>query len=121
MKGTKLLVLFALISCASEKPKSPDEALRSRDRQFQQCYLESDSFVNKHYIKKTGQVTISFIVTQDGKVDEERIVSSPFSDANFHACLLEITRGLTFLESTSQTKRRITKVLNFKTQTKIHE
>lgn len=121
MKGTKFLVLLLLISCASEKPKSPDEALRSRDRQYQQCYLESDSFVQKHNIKKTGQVTISFVVTPDGKIDDEKIVSSPFSDANFHACLLEITRGLTFPESTSDTVRRITKVINFKTQTKIYE
>jgi hypothetical protein len=121
MKGTKYLVLLALTACASEKPKSPEEALRSRDRQYQQCYLESDSFVQKHNVKKAGQVTIGFVVTPSGTVDEEKIVSSPFTDANFHACLLEITRGLTFPESSSNTIRSITKVLNFKTQTKIYE
>jgi hypothetical protein len=121
MKAIKLLVLLAIAACASEKPKSPNEALHSRDRQYQQCYLESDSFVQKHNIKKTGQVSISFLVKPDGKVDEEKIINSPFKDANFHACLLEITRGLTFPQSETDTIRRITKVLNFKTQTKIHE
>lgn len=121
MKGTKFLALLLFAACASQKPKSPDEALRSRDRQYQQCYLESDSFVQKHNIKKTGQVTISFVVTPNGTIDEEKIVSSPFSDANFHACLLEITRGLTFPESSTNAVRRITKVINFKTQTKIYE
>lgn len=121
MMGTKSLVLLLLISCASEIPKSPDEALRSRDRQYQQCYLESDSFVQKHNVKKTGQVTISFVVTPVGTIDEEKIVNSPFSDANFHACLLEITRGLTFPESPGNTVRRITKVIHFKKQTKIYQ
>jgi hypothetical protein len=121
MKGTKFLVLLLLVACASEKPKSPDEALRSRERQYQQCYLESDSFVQKNNVKKTGQVTLSFVVKPNGSVDEEKVVSSAFSDANFHACLLEITRSLTFQETTSETVRRITKVLNFKTQTKIYE
>ena len=108
MRGISIFVLL-LISCATEGPPSDRAVLDSRERQYQQCYLESDSFMQRHQVKKTGQVTIQFIVTQEGKVAEEKITMSDFKDANFHACLLEMTRSLSFSSADPSLTRNMKK------------
>lgn len=121
MRGTSHFVLFVLVACSSVEVKPPQAVLASRERQFQQCYLESDSFVQKLNLKKTGQVKVTFAVSSDGEVEEERIISSDFKDANFHACILEVTRSFQFPKAENGAERKLTKILNFKTQPKIYE
>jgi TonB family protein len=121
MKETNLFILLVIAACSSGEVKSPQIVLASRERQFQQCYLESDSFMQKLNLKKTGQVAVTFTVAPSGKVEEEKIVSSDFKDANFHACILEVTRSFQFPATEDSLVRKMTKVLNFKTQPKITE
>lgn len=116
MKAISLLIILTFFSCTH--PDTPRVPLNSKDRQYQQCFEESDSYRNKN-IRPKGQVMISFILHTDGKIDDEKIVSSDFRDANFHACLLEITRQLKLAPKAKET--RTTKIINFSSKVKIYE
>lgn len=119
MKVISLIILLILAACGSRSDTRPP--LDAKDRQYDQCYEESDSFAKRYNVKQTGKVVIEFTVLPDGKIDDEKIVESPFKDANFHACLLEITRRLEIPPASNGASKKVTKVLNFKTRTKVNE
>lgn len=118
MKATSLVALLFLVSCGSH-PDTPRAAIDKKDHQYQQCYHESDSFKQSN-VKTTGKVVITFSVLPNGKIEDEKILETPFKDANLNACLLEITRDLKIEPSASGAVKNVTKVLNFKTQTKMN-
>ena len=117
MKAISLLLFFLICSCSSREIKP----LKAKDRQFNQCYEESDSIAQRYNVKETGKVVIEFSVLSNGKIDGEKIVESPFKDANFHSCLLEVTRSLKIPPAKDGGVKKVTKVINFKTQTKMNE
>jgi len=55
----------------------------------------------------------------DGKIEDEKIASTDFKDANFHACLLSLTRELKLTPKKDPTN--VTKTINFSSKIKIHE
>jgi len=120
MKVTSLFLLVSLASCGSRIEK-PVEVIDSKNFAYKECYNESESF-KKGIVKEIGQVSISFNVLPDGKVNDEKILLSDFKgDANFHACLLEVTREMKFPLTENGAVTNLTKVLNFSTKTKMNE
>lgn len=120
MKGTSLVLLATLASCASRIEK-PVEVIDSKNFDYKECYNESDSFKNR-IVKEIGQVSISFNVLPDGKVEGEKVLLSDFKgDANFHACLLEVTRSMKFPPPKDGAVTNLTKVLNFSTKIKMND
>ena len=116
MKAISLLSLLILASCGSrdQKPVAP---IDSKNYEYQQCFYESETYSNR-IIKGQGQVTITFLLMPDGKIEDEKIAATDFKDANFHACLLETTRALKLPPNAVETK--VTKVLNFKLKVKMN-
>ena len=92
MKAISLLSLLILFSCAHQgKQEDPiTKAINSRNRQFQQCHMESDSH------KQAGKVRIRAILNGNGVVKDTYIVDSTFNDPNLHACLEGILAQLKF-------------------------
>lgn len=119
MKVISFLLLIFLAACGSH-PDTPKPPLDAKDHQYRQCYDESDSFRNSN-VKTTGRVVITFVVLPDGKIEDEKITETPFKDPNLNACLLEITRSLKIAPATNGAAKNVTKVLNFKTKTKMNE
>jgi hypothetical protein len=117
MKATSLLFFFILVSCSSRAI----DPLSAKDRQFNQCYEESDSIAQSDKLPRNAKVVIEFSVFPDGKIDEEKIVNSPFKDANFHSCLLQITRTLKIPPDNEGRVKKVSKILNFKTPTKMNK
>lgn len=118
MKVLTLTLLIFLTACGSH-PDTPKPPLDAKDHQYRQCYDESDSFRNSK-IKTTGRVVITFLVLPNGKIEDEKITETPFKDANLNACLLEITRSLKIPPAENGAVKNVTKVLNFKTKTKMN-
>ena len=116
MKVINLLGLLMLFSCGSRNQK-PVAPIDSKNFEYQQCFYESESYSNR-IIKGKGQVSITFLLMPDGKIEDERIAATDFKDANFHACLLETTRALKLPPKDVETK--ITKVLNFTLKIKMN-
>lgn len=119
MKGINFLSFFLLISCGSRMEK-PVPVIDSKDFAYKECYNESEAFKDTN-VKGKGQVIIKFTVRPDGKVDDEKIFSSEFKDANFHACLLETTREMKFPPPKNGLESMATKVINFSTKTKMND
>lgn len=117
MKVISFLILLILAACGTH-PDAPKDPMKSKDFQYKQCYQESESFKNTN-VKGKGQVTIGFTLMPDGKIEDEKIISSPFKDANFHACLLQMTRELDLPKPKAPTN--VTKIINFSSKTKIYE
>lgn len=118
MKGINFLVLFITVSCASRIEK-PVATIDSKDYAYRQCYNESEAFKDTN-VKGHGQVKIGFTVLGDGKVDDEKILSSDFKDPNFHSCLLEITRSMKFPLPKNGEKAHAVKILNFSSKIKMN-
>jgi hypothetical protein len=116
MKVISFLGLLMLVSCGS-RDQNPTAPIDSKNFDYQQCFYESETYSNRN-IKGKGQVSITFILMPDGKIEDERIAATDFKDANFHACLLETTRALELPPNTVETK--ITKVINFKLKVKMN-
>lgn len=116
MKAIKFLSFLMLVSCGSldQKTVAPIDA---KNFDYQQCFYESETYSNR-IIKGQGQVTITFLLMPDGKIEDERIAATDFKDANFHACLLETTRALKLPPKDVETK--VTKVMNFTLKTKMN-
>lgn len=99
MKAISLFIFFLLSGCASyEKKISSDPIqgpLEARYESYRQCYLESESYKGR-MDPALGKVIVSFNITKEGKVQNEKIHESPFKDANFHACLLDQIRQTSF-------------------------
>lgn len=116
MKVTSLFFLIILASCGSriQKPVAP---IDSKNYEYQQCFYESETYSNR-IIKGKGQVTITFLLMPDGKIEDEKVAATDFKDANFHACLMETTRSLKLPPKEVETK--VTKIINFKLKTKMN-
>ena len=113
MKVISFLSFLMLVSCGSrdQKPVSP---IDSKNFDYQQCYYESDSYSKR----LKGQVTITFLLMPDGKIEDEKMEATDFKDANLHACLLETTRALVF--PTKEVATKVTKVINFSLKIKMN-
>ena len=116
MKAISFLSLLMLMSCGS-RDKKPVAPIDSKNYEYQQCFYESETYSNR-IIKGQGQVSITFILMPDGKIEDEKIAATDFKDANFHACLLETTRALKLPPKDVETK--ITKVISFKLKVKMN-
>ncbi len=119
MKAINFLALILLASCGSRMEK-PVAAIDSKDFQYKECFNESDA-IRSTNVKGSGSVTVGFTIMPRGMVDDEKILASDFKDANFHSCLLEVTRSIKFPEPTSGFAMNTTKILNFSTKKKMNE
>lgn len=92
MKAISFLAVFILFSCAHQGDQEDpiSKAINSRNRQFQQCHIESDSH------KEAGQVRVRAILNGNGMVRDTRIVDSTFNDPNLHACIEGVLSQLKF-------------------------
>jgi hypothetical protein len=80
MKGIKFLLLVLIFSCAHQNEEDPIvRTIYSRNRQFQQCHMESDSF------KEEGKLKMRATLNKSGEVKEAQIVESTFTDANLQS------------------------------------
>lgn len=96
MKVISLFILLA--SCSAYKPKNTHPIqgpLEERHESYRQCYLESDSYQSKADHSKV-KIVVSFKILESGKVEDERILETPFKDPNLNACLLEQIRKTPF-------------------------
>ena len=117
MKAFSLLILLSLFACSShhevDQKKDPIRfGLLSRQRQYTQCFLESDSYQGKNH-KKIGSMNVYFLIDEKGKVQDEKIENSDFKDANFHACVLEQIRSITFLMPQGHMTTEVRQPINF--------
>lgn len=117
MKAFSLIILSFIASCASQhdvdQKKDPIRfGLLSRQRQYTQCFLESDSYLGKNH-KKIGSMNVYFLIDEKGKVQDEKIERSDFKDANLHACVLEQLRSITFLMPQGHGTTKVSQPINF--------
>jgi hypothetical protein len=117
MKAFSLLILLSLFACSShhevDQKKDPIRfGLLSRQRQYTQCFLESDSYLGKNH-KKIGSMNVYFLIDEKGKVQDEKIENSDFKDANLHACVLEQIRSITFLMPQGHGTTKVSQPINF--------
>jgi hypothetical protein len=117
MKVFSLLILLSLFACSShhevDQKKDPIRfGLLSRQRQYTQCFLESDSYLGKNH-KKIGSMKVHFLIDEKGKVQDEKIESTDFKDPNFHACVLEQIRSITFLMPQGHGTTEVSQPVNF--------
>ena len=117
MKAFSLIILSCIASCASQhdvdQKKDPIRfGLLSRQRQYTQCFLESDSYLGKNH-KKIGSMNVYFLIDEKGKVQDEKIERSDFKDANLHACVLEQIRSITFLMPQGHGTTKVRQPINF--------
>jgi hypothetical protein len=98
-------LLFLLASCAHDPIlvdpiKGP---LKQRNESFRACYHESEQYGGR-FSKPTGEMTVHFTVTKEGKVRNEKITKNSFpKDPNFAACLLDQIRKVPFGEQENET------------------
>lgn len=93
-----ILLVMLLMSCSTSKVKeesSIDSKLHARQNSYRQCYVESDSYQGKQD-QTIGRVTVTFLISNEGAVKDERISQSDYKDPNFHACLLDQIRQIKF-------------------------
>jgi TonB family protein len=113
MKGINLL--FLLAACASPISKTGDpikDGIAKGQKQFTQCFLESDSYKGKSHVEK-GTVTTAFTIDPEGKVRAERIVDTSFKDPNLHACLLSVIDKLQFEKPKDGVATEVTQPISF--------
>jgi TonB family protein len=117
MKVIREVILTTLASCSShhdiDQKKDPIRfGMMSRQRQFTQCFLESDSY-KRTEAHKIGSVKVWFSIDKSGIVTDEKIEKSEFNDANLHACILEQIRGIKFLAPTNGETLEVSQPINF--------
>lgn len=117
MKVIRGLLLAILASCSShhdiDQKKDPIRfGMMSRQRQFRQCFLESDSYIRAES-KKIGIIRVWFMIDKSGTVTDEKIEKSEFKDPNLHACILEQIRGIQFLAPTNGGTMEVSQPINF--------
>lgn len=117
MKGFSLFVFLIISSCAShhdiDQKKDPIRfGMLSRQRQYTQCFLESDSYLGKNQ-KKIGALRVRFMIDETGKVQDEKIESTDFKDPNLHACILEQIRSIRFLARSNGQTVEVSQAINF--------
>lgn len=96
MKEINLLLFLLLLSCSLKpKKKSIDDVISSRQRQFQQCHRESDSF------KEEGMIRMKLTLDKKGSVEGSKVVQSSYKDPNLHACLQGVLAPMTFSPDTA--------------------
>jgi TonB family protein len=101
MKAISYLLLASiLVGCSffkkpAPKPHPISGPLNERQESYRQCYIESDSYQGRQD-KTIGNVSVKFTVTNSGEVKDASIAQSDFKDANFHACLLDQVRKISF-------------------------
>jgi TonB family protein len=100
MKGISFLFILTLItSCASREVIETDPiraALLTKQDEYRECFLESDSYKGRKAAEPEGVVRISFTINAKGKATNGKVYESPFKDANFHACILSMVRMIQF-------------------------
>ncbi len=74
--------------------------VRSQGGSFQKCYVTmvnrmSESKVSAGALPK-GETLVSFKIMPTGKVEEQRVIKSPFKDATFDRCIAEAIGRLRF-------------------------
>lgn len=70
---------------------SNDEISRivgAQGSRLQRCFL--DHVKRKNTTSASGTITIAFVIRTSGKVDGQRVVSSPFDDLLLHNCVTEV-------------------------------
>lgn len=96
MKAISLL--FVLVSCAHD-PILADPVqgpLKARNESFRACYHESAQYGGR-FSKPSGEMTVQFNLTKEGKVQNEKILQNSFpKDPNFEACVLDQVRKVPF-------------------------
>ncbi|MFP5386987.1 MAG: TonB family protein [Bacteriovoracia bacterium] len=112
MKVISFLTLLILFSCAHKEAVHPIEGpLNAKQFNYRQCYLESNSFKGRAS-PPPGQMIVSFKITKEGKVEDEKILESTFAkDPNFEACVLDQIRQVKFGKFDTTTE--VTQPINF--------
>ena len=111
-----VLFLFTL-ACSTHHDVDPKKdpiryGLISRQRQYTQCFLESDSYMGKNH-KKIGSMRVRFFIDGKGQVQDEKIETSDFKDPNLHACVLGQIRSIIFLTTHQQGLIEVSQPINF--------
>jgi TonB family protein len=108
MKVINFLFILCFFGCAQVK-KSDDpikEALSKRNESYRQCYFESEQYKGRHTLP-AGEMIVDFTLQPNGKVKDEKIVSSTFpKDPNFQSCVLEQIRKTPFEDVAQETNVR---------------
>ncbi len=83
----------ALPAKSAERAKtlSDDEinrVLAAQGSRFQRCFL--DFMKRRGTTDMRGTVSVAFVIATNGKVENQRIVGSPFSDPLLHNCVAEV-------------------------------
>lgn len=112
MKAISFLLILG--ACATHQPKY--DAIRSpleaRHDEYRSCFLESESYKGTKTDEK-GVIKVSFIIDQAGKVTQAKIAETAFKDPNFHACILEQIRMVTFKAPKDGKNIEVLQAINF--------
>lgn len=103
MKVTSFIFILFTFGCAHKAEDPIKGPLDRRSEAFRQCYYESDSYLGKD-ANPPGSMMVSFTVTEEGKVADEKIVKSSFKDPSLHACILDQIRRVRFGKLKTQTE-----------------
>jgi len=95
----RVILLAFLLSCGSSDVRDP---LELQLLNIEQCYHESDLFTRR----QDGQIAVSFLVTKDGRVEDERADQVNYKDANLTACILGQLRQVKFNPGQTDSSRR---------------
>lgn len=107
MKAISFLLLLISACSSYDEGLSVEQTFAKRKFHFEQCYYESDLYMNR----RPGTIDIHFIINSDGKVMNPKIVDSDFKDANLNACLMMVLKQLNFHHE--QANQEFTKTFNF--------
>ncbi len=112
MKAISFLLILG--ACSTYQPTGDpiQDALAKRQRQFTQCYLESDSYKGTQ-VKEVGTVTVGFTIDPEGNVRGERILGTDFKDPNFHVCVLGVVDTTPFERPKDRQAIQVTQPIRF--------
>lgn len=113
MKGTKFFLLLLFLACSTYEEqkglKLTDDLSEAKGEKFKQCYLESDLFL----ARRPGKMEISYLVTPEGRVENEKVTRADFKDANLFACVLSLARHLEYEVDLKRRPTTINYPINF--------
>lgn len=117
MKAISLLLISTFfISCASSKKDQNIDPiqgkLESKNDEFRQCFLESDSYQGRHFEEKR-EIKVGFIIDPKGNVKDEKIFSSEFKDPNFHVCILGMVKKIKFSPPKTAKEYQVVAPINY--------
>lgn len=94
-----LFILGFIISCSTPEVKEKDPikaALNTKNDEYRECFLESDSYKGRRAPETTAVIQVSFTINAKGTATNSKVYESPFKDANLHACVLGMIRLIHF-------------------------